>query len=244
MNPKLLWSLRILIYVVLLQVLLRLYNDDAGAIWAWGIGVVIYALLLPIGKSKRWSVYTILAALLINGALTMIGMLLTPLPGILQFSFFMLLTLSAQLPRPLSMLSYLLLLLMNHLPFILASHGRADWDFVFDLLPGQLVFITFSEIFWQYRRIMEENRKLIDELVEAQRQLHPEHRPPTEAITFSRRDKEVLTLIAKGFSNKEIADRLFLAEGTVKNRVSTILEKTGVRNRTEAALKARELGVL
>ncbi|WP_211264617.1 LuxR C-terminal-related transcriptional regulator [Gynuella sunshinyii] len=63
-------------------------------------------------------------------------------------------------------------------------------------------------------------------------------------MVFSKRDKEVLALIAKGFSNKEIADRLFLAEGPVKNRVSMILEKTGVRNRTEAALKAREIGVL
>ena len=40
------------------------------------------------------------------------------------------------------------------------------------------------------------------------------------------------------------ADRLFLAEGTVKNEVSATLEKTGVRDRTQAALRARELGVV
>ena len=73
---------------------------------------------------------------------------------------------------------------------------------------GQRIFIAFSEVFWQYRRIMEENRKLIDELVEAQRQLHPEYKQPTEPVVFSKRDKEELPLIAKGFSNKEIADRL------------------------------------
>jgi DNA-binding CsgD family transcriptional regulator len=63
-------------------------------------------------------------------------------------------------------------------------------------------------------------------------------------ISFTRRERDVLALVAMGFSNKEIADRLFLAEGTVKNKVSAILEKTGVRDRTQAALRARELGVV
>ncbi|WP_428240633.1 helix-turn-helix domain-containing protein [Gynuella sp.] len=245
MNPALLWTLRIFIYATLIQALLRMYTAGVTVIWAWSIGAIVFALLLPIGQwKKRWSPYMIMAVLIVEGIFAMIGMLLTPVPGVLQFAFFILLTLSAQLPRPLSILSYLLLLLMNHLPFVLVSNGQANVDFIFDLLPGQLVFIAFSEIFWQSRRIIEENRKLIDELVEAQRELHPEHKPSAEAVVFSKRDKEVLALIAKGFSNKEIAERLFLAEGTVKNRVSMILEKTGVRNRTEAALKAREIGVL
>lgn len=61
---------------------------------------------------------------------------------------------------------------------------------------------------------------------------------------FSAREIQILELIAKGFSNKEIADRLFLAEGTVKNRVSDILQKIGARDRTNAALKARNLGLV
>ncbi len=47
-----------------------------------------------------------------------------------------------------------------------------------------------------------------------------------------------------GFSNKEIAEKLYLAEGTVKNRVSQLLDKIGARDRTQAALRAREWGVL
>jgi DNA-binding NarL/FixJ family response regulator len=61
---------------------------------------------------------------------------------------------------------------------------------------------------------------------------------------LSERELEILALIARGASNKEIAGQLFIAEGTVKNHVTHILGKLGVRDRTQAALKARELGLL
>ncbi len=61
---------------------------------------------------------------------------------------------------------------------------------------------------------------------------------------LSARERAVLALIGRGLSNKEIADRLFLAEGTVKNHVTAILQKIDVRDRTQAALKARQLGIL
>jgi DNA-binding NarL/FixJ family response regulator len=61
---------------------------------------------------------------------------------------------------------------------------------------------------------------------------------------LSEREMEILGLIASGASNKEIADQLFIAEGTVKNHMTSILSKLGVRDRTQAALKARELGLL
>jgi DNA-binding NarL/FixJ family response regulator len=61
---------------------------------------------------------------------------------------------------------------------------------------------------------------------------------------LSGRERAVLGLLARGLSNKEIAEQLFLAEGTVKNHVSTILQKIDARDRTQAALKARELGLL
>ncbi len=61
---------------------------------------------------------------------------------------------------------------------------------------------------------------------------------------LSEREQEILKLIAQGLSNPEIADRLFLAEGTVKNYVSNILQKTNTRDRTQAVLKAQSLGLL
>ncbi len=56
------------------------------------------------------------------------------------------------------------------------------------------------------------------------------------------RETEILRLMAGGYSNKEIASSLCVAEGTVKNHVSNILSKLGVRDRTRAVLKAFELG--
>jgi DNA-binding NarL/FixJ family response regulator len=56
------------------------------------------------------------------------------------------------------------------------------------------------------------------------------------------RETQVLRLLAGGYSNREIAGALATAEGTVKNQVSTILSKLGVRDRTRAVLRALELG--
>ncbi|MCC4598096.1 response regulator transcription factor [Xanthomonas campestris pv. phormiicola] len=62
--------------------------------------------------------------------------------------------------------------------------------------------------------------------------------------TFNEREVAILRLLAGGYSNKEIARSLFLAEGTVKNYVSTILDKLGTRDRTRAVLKAITLRVI
>jgi len=61
---------------------------------------------------------------------------------------------------------------------------------------------------------------------------------------LSVREKEILSLIGKGFSNREIADKLFLSVGTVKNYVTNILQKLEVKDRTQAAVKAKDLGLI
>lgn len=66
---------------------------------------------------------------------------------------------------------------------------------------------------------------------------------PTALTRLSERERDVLRLIARGASNKEIAAALFLAEGTVKNHVTSILTKLEVDDRTQAALRARDLGL-
>jgi DNA-binding NarL/FixJ family response regulator len=58
------------------------------------------------------------------------------------------------------------------------------------------------------------------------------------------RETDVLRLIAAGATNKEIASRLYLSEGTVKNHISRILQRLGLRDRTQAALYARDNGLL
>jgi len=69
--------------------------------------------------------------------------------------------------------------------------------------------------------------------------------PQAAAIEpLSEREREVLVLLAQGHSNREMAERLVLAEGTIKNHVSNILGKLQAENRTQAAEIARRYGLI
>ena len=82
-------------------------------------------------------------------------------------------------------------------------------------------------------------RKVLSELSRQRPVAVPELSDP-----LSERELEVLRLVAQGHSNAAIAQQLYLAEGTVKNYVSTILQKTNSRDRTQAALRAQQLGLI
>ncbi len=100
---------------------------------------------------------------------------------------------------------------------------------------------------------------LRDDLVRAVREvaagrawLHPQaqrqmldwmRRPPSPLDSLTARERSVLLLLAEGLSNKHIARRLHLTEGTVKGYVSQVLDKLGVADRTQAALLAQREGV-
>jgi DNA-binding NarL/FixJ family response regulator len=62
--------------------------------------------------------------------------------------------------------------------------------------------------------------------------------------TLSEREREIVQLLARGATNREIAAELVLAEGTVKNHLTNILGKLGARDRAQAALIARDLGII
>lgn len=66
---------------------------------------------------------------------------------------------------------------------------------------------------------------------------------PNMPFDLSDREREVLTLLAQGASNRDIAEKLFITEGTVKNHVSNILGKLQAENRTQAADIARRHGL-
>jgi DNA-binding NarL/FixJ family response regulator len=70
------------------------------------------------------------------------------------------------------------------------------------------------------------------------------HAPGGLMEPLSEREREVLVMLAQGIPNKEIADKLHIAEGTVKNHVSNILAKLQVDNRTQAADIARRRGLV
>jgi len=66
---------------------------------------------------------------------------------------------------------------------------------------------------------------------------------PVGGEELTDREREILGYIARGASNREIGEALFITEGTVKNHVSNILGKLALRDRTQAALWAREHGL-
>ncbi len=86
---------------------------------------------------------------------------------------------------------------------------------------------------------------LTERLLQAMRRMPDPDAPrdlPPQPLTD--RERDVLRLLAAGYANREIADALHLAEGTVKNHVSSVLAKLGVRDRTRAVLKALHHGLL
>ena len=74
--------------------------------------------------------------------------------------------------------------------------------------------------------------------------MHNEFSSLDQPDPLTDRETEILRLMAGGYSNKDIANSLDVAEGTVKNPVSNILSKMGVRDRTRAVLKSLELGLI
>ncbi|MBP7999253.1 MAG: response regulator transcription factor [Chloroflexi bacterium] len=85
-------------------------------------------------------------------------------------------------------------------------------------------------------------RKVLGELNRNMPATRPRLESPFEPL--SEREQEILQLLAQGLSNPEIATKLHLAEGTIKNYVTNILQKTGSRDRTQAALWAKESGLI
>lgn len=72
--------------------------------------------------------------------------------------------------------------------------------------------------------------------------LHPDFESLDPPDPLTRRETEVLRLLAGGYNNREISESLGTSEGTVKNHISSILSKLGVRDRTRAVLKGLERG--
>jgi DNA-binding NarL/FixJ family response regulator len=84
-------------------------------------------------------------------------------------------------------------------------------------------------------------RRLIEEFC---RRPSPGGTPPAALTGLTARELEVLALVGRGLSNREIAARLVVAETTVKTHVAHILEKLGLRDRAQVVVLAYETGVV
>ena len=92
-------------------------------------------------------------------------------------------------------------------------------------------------------RTVAEGKSLLDPSVTGKllERLRTPPQPDARLKGLTEREREILDLIAEGLSNREIGQRLFLAEKTVKNYVSTLLSKLNLQRRTQAAVLATEL---
>ncbi len=88
------------------------------------------------------------------------------------------------------------------------------------------------------------NPAVTERIVQGIARVAPEFESDQRPDPLTDRERQVLRMIASGYSNREIADALCVAEGTVKNHISKILAKLGVRDRTRAVLKGIELGFI
>jgi DNA-binding NarL/FixJ family response regulator len=92
------------------------------------------------------------------------------------------------------------------------------------------------------RKVMDQFRRLAAPASAARepaRKMRASPAPPYEADALTEKEERVLQHIAEGMSNRQIAATLYLAEGTVKNYVSRIMDKLHANTRTELALKCR-----
>ena len=117
---------------------------------------------------------------------------------------------------------------------------------------GGLVALIFASLgIWLGLRLTQPKERVVVREVEVQ--VPVEVSAPVEftlneerlaAVGMTGRELEILGLIAEGLSNKEIANRVFVSENTVKTHSSRVFEKLGAKRRTQAVQRAQEMGLI
>ena len=127
--------------------------------------------------------------------------------------------------------------------FVVLEHSIAIY--------GVLIAILFAGAgIWLGTRLLAPRERIVDRIVEI---VVPASAPTAnfatddavrERLGITRRELEVLELVARGLSNREIGETLFVSENTVKTHCSRAFDKLGARRRTEAVQRSKELGLL
>jgi DNA-binding CsgD family transcriptional regulator len=111
---------------------------------------------------------------------------------------------------------------------------------------GGLIAATFAVLgIWLGVKLTGKQKEIIvkEVPVAAGQPFAPDERK-REHLSITPREMEILQLIAKGMSNREIADKLFVSENTVKTHSSRVFDKLGARRRTQAVQLGKEFGLL
>ena len=113
------------------------------------------------------------------------------------------------------------------------AKGFIDQNISQNLLKKAIRVIYNDEVWF--------GRKTTSKVFEEFLKLAPTRRHPEHINCLSKREREVLSLVAQGFKNRDIAESLYISETTVKTHLYHIFEKLGVEDRLKAALLAREI---
>lgn len=111
---------------------------------------------------------------------------------------------------------------------------------------GGLVAITFAAVgIWLGLKLTKPKEKIVlKEIPVPMVQSFSPNQRKQEELGLTARELQILELIASGLSNREIADKLFVSENTVKTHSSRVFEKLGARRRTQAVQLGKELGLI
>ena len=129
--------------------------------------------------------------------------------------------------------------------FIVLEHSVAIY--------GVLIAILFAGAgIWLGTRLLAPRERIVDRIVDRVVEVEiPVPAPDVasddtarERLGITRRELEILELVARGLSNREIGETLFVSENTVKTHCSRAFDKLGARRRTEAVQRSKELGLL
>jgi DNA-binding NarL/FixJ family response regulator len=112
-----------------------------------------------------------------------------------------------------------------------------------DVQPAQLVEAVRVVAGGEALLAPSVTRRLLDHFADALPSTQPKP-PPAELARLTERELEILTLLAGGLSNAELAEQLFLSETTVKTHISSVLRKLELRDRVQAVVLAYEAGLV
>ena len=130
--------------------------------------------------------------------------------------------------------------------FLVLEHSIAIYSVLIAILFASAGIWLGTKLLAPRERIRE---RIVDRIVEVPAPsipVQPSPRDDTvrERLGITRREMEILELVAQGLSNREIGETLFVSENTVKTHCSRAFDKLGARRRTQAVQRSKELGLL